>query len=826
MSPICVLGLFIPEIKHHSAFHYLCIKSLSMLRWSMIVLSILSLYPLMAQQVRVVDAQNGAPVERVLVHNEKGTNSILTDIYGKANVEAFNPDEIIIFQHPSYNILRISMEDIPSSGIIRLERRVIELSEFVVSANKWEQDKGEVPLRIASLGPSEVRIQNTQTAADALGSTGEVFIQKSQLGGGSPMIRGFAANSVLIVVDGVRMNNAIFRGGNLQNVILIDPLTIDNAEVVFGPGSVIYGSDALGGVMDFHTLQPALSYDSSMLVSAEYFNRVSSANQEFTGHLHLNLGWRKFASHTSFTYSSFGDLKAGSNYPSEYPEFGKRPYYQSQTHGKDTVMQNSDPSQQTPSAYNQKNFSQKFRYSPNQHWDFRYNLTYSTSSNIPRYDRLILWEDSLPEYAEWYYGPQEWMMNQVGIEHKKQTAVYNQARVLLTRQDIEESRHDRKFNDEWGRHRTENVVAYTLNLDASKEAAENYEVFYGVEAFVNDVVSEAYEENYLSGESLPVATRYPDGKNIYYSAAAYVQNKYKPSTKLTLQGGLRYTHYGLRSDFDMNFLSLPYDEIELDQGAFNGSLGAVYQPREHLYYRFSLSSGFRAPNLDDIAKVFDSEPGSVVVPNPGLKPEFAYNVETGVSYRKGDLSLDVDAFYTFVEDVIVREDFSYNGMDSIIYDGSLSRVQALVNAAQARVYGVSLNTYAALGASFTIKQTLTWVEGYEVEGKVPLRHTPPVFGRTSVGWNPGILNILAYAEYNGWKRWDDLAPSEQGKPHLYTEDGSPAWYTLNIKVSAEISPDIYLSTGLENILDRHYRPYSSGISAPGRNFILSLRAKW
>ncbi len=103
------------------------------------------------------------------------------------------------------------------------------LDETVVSASRWEQNIREVPNRVAKISTATIQFQNPQTAADLLGASNQVFIQKSQLGGGSPMIRGFATNRVLLVIDGVRMNNAIFRSGNVQNVISLDASTLDEA---------------------------------------------------------------------------------------------------------------------------------------------------------------------------------------------------------------------------------------------------------------------------------------------------------------------------------------------------------------------------------------------------------------------------------------------------------------------------------------------------------------------------------------------------------------------------------------------------------------------
>ena len=169
-----------------------------------------------------------------------------------------------------------------------------QLDEVVFSFNKWGQKLNEVPNKIVRVNLDLAKIQSPQTSADLLSQTGTVFVQKSQLGGGSPMIRGFATNRVLLVADGVRMNNAIYRSGNLQNVIQIDPLSLENAEIIFGPGSLIYGSDAIGGVMDFRTLQPKLSNSDNVLVSGSALARYSTANQEKTGHIDFNIGLRKF----------------------------------------------------------------------------------------------------------------------------------------------------------------------------------------------------------------------------------------------------------------------------------------------------------------------------------------------------------------------------------------------------------------------------------------------------------------------------------------------------------------------------------------------------
>ena len=287
-------------------------------------------------------------------------------------------------------------------------KKQINLTEVVVSVNKWEQKLNEVPNKITKINKTEIIRNNPQTAADLLGQTGTVFIQKSQLGGGSPMIRGFATNRILLVIDGVRMNNAIYRSGNLQNIISIDALGTQTAEVIFGPGSLIYGSDAIGGVMDFHSLNAGFSKDKKMLVSGSALARYSTANKENTFHADINLGFKRWSLLSSVTYSKFDDLKMGKHGgQSSY----LRPEYVERINGIDSIVKNSNSRIQRFSGYEQINFLQKIRYKPTEHFDIQYSFTYAGTGNAPRYDRLIQYRSGKLRFAEWNYGPMLWRMH-------------------------------------------------------------------------------------------------------------------------------------------------------------------------------------------------------------------------------------------------------------------------------------------------------------------------------------------------------------------------------------------------------------------------------
>ena len=797
-----------------------------LLRLLFLMISVLYAFPSLGQKVQVLDKHSGEPIENVALHTPDMKKSSTSNREGEMDISGFNNQDTLIFQHTSYEALTTTKQELlNSSGVVFLENRYILIRESIVSATRWEQNRSEIANQIVKIDPQKYTLYNPQTTADLLNRTGNVFIQKSQLGGGSPMIRGFSANALLIVVDGIRMNNAIFRSGNLQNVILVDPQTIQSAEIIFGPGTVIYGSDALGGVMDFHSLSPMLSTGDKPLFLFNVSSRYATANQEKTGHVDFTLGSKKISWVSGFTWSDFGDLRMGTK---GHPEYQRSEYVLTSTAG-DSVYVNPNSNIQVPTGYHQMNLLQKLRFRPNDSLNIVATLHYTTSGNIPRYDRLIQYGNNTLKYAEWYYGPQTWVMPVVSIENENVTRFYDQYNFKLSYQYYKESRHDRKLYDPWLRNRKETVHIATFTADFNKDLKENKSLYYGVEAIYNRIFSVANTKNIFSGETDSAPTRYPDGFNHYYATAFYLMYRLNLSPKLTLNFGGRYTRTGIHSLIsDTTFYKFPYSHIDLDNGAFNGSAGLTYRPSSAWQFNVNLSSGFRAPNLDDVGKVFDSEPGRVIVPNKDLKPEYLYNLDGGIIYSSGNGSkIELTTFFSYLDQAMVRRPFLFNGSPTMIYDGIDSDVQALTNAGYAVVWGSGLSAQFRLPENFFLRSSLTITQGHDDEG-LPLRHAAPLFGSTHLEYEFGRSRADLYIEYNGPVPFDKLALSERAKTHIYAldKDGnpySPGWTTLNFMTHLKLPWNLVLETGIENILDLRYRPYSSGIVAPGRNFVFSLR---
>lgn len=753
----------------------------------------------------------------------------LADVNGRFQLSAFKGCDSIFITSPDYQTIVMSYSEIKKVGIIEMIDEPLSFGDIVISVNRWDEEKLKVPNRITTINLKEAELLAPQTSADLLESSGYVFIQKSQLAGGSPQLRGFGTNRVLISVDGIRMNNAIFRSGNLQNVISLDANSLESVEVLFGPGAVIYGSDAIGGVMSFSTKQAKFSPDSvKTFLPTHFAARYSSASNEVMTHVDFNIGKKKWAFLTSLTFSRYGDLRTGVNGNSAF----LRPSYQQRINGVDSTLVNDDPRLQIGSGFSQMNAIQKIKFQASKDWLLDYSFIYSTTTDAPRYDRLILdkKDDGILDNAEWYYGPQKWMMHKFGAVHSRKKGMYDDLRITAAYQNFQESRHDRKTGATNIRRQFENVDAYSLNVDFDKNINERFIVFYGLEGIGNVVGSNAYREDISTGEQLIINSRYPDGST-WFSSGAYVNGKYSLDETWSLNGGLRYSFYSIAAQFDTSLFTFPVSETTNRNGALNGSLGLVFNPSDHFQIYTNFSTGFRAPNIDDLGKVFDSEPGIVVIPNVDLKPEYVYNGEVGfVSALFKRVKIDGVVYYTYLKDALARANFNFNGQDSILYEGEMSRVQAVQNVADAWVYGVQAGVDIVVAKGLSLRSTISFQKGKEFNidsaRYFPKNHVAPTFGRTSLTYKRRQFKLDIYSSYQVKVNPDDLPFGES--PFLYAldDDGRafvPGWYTLNFKAAVFFNKHLSLSGGIENITNQLYRTAGSGITASGRNFVIGLK---
>ena len=796
----------------------------------LLFLSISCTWVSFAQTIKITDNTTMQALANVAIFSISPKAAVITNWDGEADLSLFKQADSIQMTHLSYNTKIFSYAELAALNFkVALIEKSFSLDELVVSASRFEEKLQDVAQPIQVIKSKELAFVNQQSSANVLENSGNIMVQKSQLGGGSPVIRGFETNKVLIVVDGVRMNNAIYRGGHLQNVITLDNSMMEKMEIVFGPGSVVYGSDALGGVIHFYSKNPVLSETDATLVKANAFTRYSSVVNEKTGHVDFSIAGKKFGSLTSITYSDFGDLMQGKNRSSEYPDFGKREFYVERINGRDSVLVNENVNLQKQSGYKQYDLLQKFMFKQSDKISHTLNFQYSTTSDIPRYDRLTQLSGSNPKYGEWYYGPQDRLFASYSLNLKNDKGLYDDARVVLGYQNIVESRNNRKFRNDHINHRKETVDIFTLNVDLAKKL-NRHEIRYGIDAWTNDVNSEAIQENIVSGETVPTDTRYPDGGSVMQSVAGYLTHTFEINDQFILTDGLRLNHIRLHSEFDnTSFFPFPFNEVTQNNTALNGNLGLIYMPEKT--WRFTLlgSTGFRAPNVDDLSKVFESVPGTVIVPNPNLRPEYTYNAEVGISKRiKEEITVGGTAYYTWYRNAITTNKGTFNGQDAIMYEGVMSQVTMNVNAAEAFIYGFNAYLNVDVTDHFTIANNVTYTFGRikTDTSNYPLDHISPLFGKTSFNLKVNKFRGEFSVLYSGAKATADynlLGEDNQSNSADPINGYMPAWMTLNLRTAYQITQNIQFQFAIENILDRNYRVFASNISAPGRNIVLTLR---
>ncbi len=233
------------------------------------------------------------------------------------------------------------------------------LNEVIITTPKLLKAKAFQSQKIESLGRKEIEFQNFQNTADLISNSGIATVQKSQQGGGSPVLRGFEASRIVLLVDGIRLNNLIFRTGHLQNIISVDKNSIDNIDVVYGSASTLFGSDALGGAINMTTKKAAFWDDKKKSLFGNFITRYSSSNNEKSGHFNINFANANFASLTSLSYSDYGDLLMGKRKNQSNDFFGERNFYVKTINGQDILVANENKYLQKFSGFKQYDFMQK-----------------------------------------------------------------------------------------------------------------------------------------------------------------------------------------------------------------------------------------------------------------------------------------------------------------------------------------------------------------------------------------------------------------------------------------------------------------------------------
>ena len=808
------------------------------------------------QEFIIIDKENN-PISNVAAFNETNTKSSLSNNDGIINLSRFMIDDLIVFQHPNYQIKKIKKSEIESFIVMDVAITFLDIVELNETKNTNNiKNTAEKKIYISS---KEIKELNPTTTADLLEKKGGVSVQKSQLGGGSPNIRGFEANKILLMLDGVRLNNAIYRSGHLQNLITIDENMLDDVEIIFGPSSVLYGSDALGGTINMRTRslyfqnKPSWSGGVKSSYHSAYGGVKSSVFTEFSS--------KAYSTITSFSVKRFGDLEMGHWRPHGHNEWGLVHHYINEN---DDIICNPNPEIQKGTHYSQYDIFNKMIFKIFDNLRLTSNIQYSTSSNIPRFDKLndndtpcLIDENGICSTAEhlkfhsYYYGPQNRLFSSLkltGFDY-----YFDKSEIIFGYQNTKESRHKWYLTDfldyledsndyDSPTRQYETVNAYSINTNFRKGS-----IYLGSETIYNDVKSTA--EN--NGENIWGFgdTRYPPEGSSLFSSAYYINILQRLSHKIQIEGGIRYTFSHIQGAYP-DSMNRPIPEIEglnlsLKNNIISGNIKFLYYPSDSWKISAVTSRGFHAPNIDDMLKVFKK--GDIItLPNINLNPEYSLSQEFSITKKLSpSFTIYGVGFYTQLTNAIIKcptlvnrapegeeplwasmieyDDemvYTYSNQNSVniidVYGGTIGF--------NATVYGFELN------GDFNITRGEIRTDVWE-----PVAHIPPNFGKLEIIKKIKKIKGRLLLLYSAEKKVEDfdtagidnldetplLGLSEESGDEIWA--GLPSWYTLSLSIGYELSKSVGFNFGVENIMDAHYKTFASGISAPGRNFIFSAQ---
>lgn len=794
----------------------------------LLILCVIIGFNLKAQTITILSSDS-QPINNVLIANMIMDETVFTNKQGEADLTIFQDnDELLQIIHQAYQTLILPKDSLLARGSIKLVKATnnINVVEIPITS-KTKESKYELITQTKSISKENIQQQAPLTAADMLSNTGQVQVQKTQLGGGSPILRGFEANRILLVVDGVRMNNAIYRSGHLQNAISVDPNMLEGTEIIFGPNSLIYGSDALGGVIHFKTRDPKLKVDSNSVEKIDGVMRYQSAMNGVSANATYQNGTKKLAYLVSVTQSSFNDLRMGANRFHGFDDFGKINNYVTQLNGTDTMLNNESPNIIKNAGYTQSDLLWKGIYQPNEHRKYKMNVQLSSTSYVPRVDKLNEYKDGSLRYAQWDYGPQNRNLLSLEMTTDKKKKWFDFNNTILAYQYIEEDRISREFKSSIQENTQEDVQVYSLNSDFIKylDTLKNKKVNYGFEGLYNNVQSTAFLKNVNNNEKSFLTTRYPGGGAEVYSAAAYLafQKRHKAHT---FKGGLRYTISNIEAVFDTNEVVnlLDIQKQTLSNQAFTSSAGYVFRKGNYKLYS-AVTSAFKSPNVDDFGKIFEKR-GDLTIPNTSLIPETSVNYELGSNYIGKYLDFDGAVYFTQVFNLMTKLPASAGGSSTITVNGDALNLVALQNSGTAHLYGAFLSLRLKLTNRLNWFSTATYTKAYYPFTNGVVAHIPPFYGRSSLSYKLKKVKLMLYTNFNGRKNWSEFNSLTDNPDEAIENFGSPAWATLNTSAFVYLTERIKLQLAAENLLDAHYKTFASGISAPGRSLITSLYFKF
>jgi hemoglobin/transferrin/lactoferrin receptor protein len=680
--------------------------------------------------------------------------------------------------------------------------QTLETNEIVVTATRTARDIQSVPATVYRVDATQgVRNGGARTTPELLEGLPSTLLQKTAQGQSSPYLRGFTGFRTLCLIDGVRLNNSVFRDGPNQYWGTVDPYSLRAGELVMGPASVLYGSDAVGGTFNALPLESP-DYTGSAVWEKQLFYRTASADRSQTGRIQLgtrlteNLGFIG-----GYTIRDFDDVRGGH-------KVGKQPH----------------------TGYEEQAYDIRLDYTPDAdsaitfvHQSVSQDDAWRTHKTVYGID----WEGLSVGDEKKHVFDQQRDLTYLKYRHENLNGPVDRMDWTLSRQVQGEDR-DRIKADSTADEQNFDVTTYGGSLQLESDTAAGQWVYGG--EYYRDIVNSSTYKFKADGSFDKKDVQGPVADDaIYESVGLYAEDTlHLLQNQLDVVPGLRYTW--CRADADTvkdTETGKPFG-MTGDWDAFTSSLRLLHPltaDRHHILFA-GVSQGFRAPNLSDLTRLDTARSNEIETPVDHLDPEDYVSYETGIKSRVEWLTTQISYYYTTIDNMIVR---APTGRVIDGYDEVTKK-----NSGDGYVQGVEWTETIALSKVWSTWFTASWMDGevdaYPTSDAVQERDTisrlMPPSGQAGLRWQREDKKYWWQLESDLANKADQLSADDKRDTQRIPPGGTPGYVVFHARAGATVCRNLALSLGVENLLDEDYRIHGSGVNEPGRNVILSAACKF
>jgi len=656
------------------------------------------------------------------------------------------------------------------------------LETVQVTATRRAESTFDVPVATDVIDRDEIRAAAPQTVMDALRGQAGAYVQQTTPGQGVVILRGLKGSEVLHVVDGFRLNDAIFRNAPNQYVALVDSQSLARIEAVRGPMSALYGSDAMGGVLQMLTWEPRFEggeWQTRGLLRSMY----GSADDSTLSRVEGALGRERLVVSGGATYQDVNERRVGGGEELPYTQFTARA-----ADAKVRAM---------VTAGNELTLS----------------LQYAEQPRTPRYDELTPgYGQAQPNSAVYWFEPQRRDFAQLRWRASNPTSAWDSAEAQVGQQVLEDGRRNRDFGSN-NEDRESNVdTSRGLAFQASKAAGASHHLTYGFDHYEDDVESSRIRTDIVTGATSVRAPRFPDGSTMSQTGA-FAADDWSVGERLDVLGGVRWSRSRTRLPASGEFAA-----TTVEDDGFTGNLGVACALTGTVRLVANLGQGFRAPNVFDLGTYGDRPGNRFNVPNPNLEPEQVTTLDAGWKVLDDRLEGELIGYYSRYRDKITSV------LTGEVTDSGRLVVQSR-NAARLVLYGAEFSLRHRLSDAVEWRTQLTWTHGEETLAgdSYPADRIPPLNGSAGITWRPATRWTL-----DGWLNFADqqdrYSPRDEVDPRI-RPGSTPGWATLNVRAAWEAREHVYTALQYGNIGDHRYREFGSGLDAAGRGIVLTLELR-